>query len=48
MDSGFRMPLLFLALVPSRHAKKEKSRLQEHAIIYVKTEEKTEVMIVMN
>lgn len=48
MDSSFRMPLLFLALVPSGHAKKLKSRLQEHAIISVKAEEKTEVMIVMN
>lgn len=35
MDSGFRMALLFLAAVPSLHAKKEKTRLQEHAIIYV-------------
>lgn len=41
MDSGFRMALLFLALAPSGHAKKEKTRLQEHAIIYVmKTEGK--------
>lgn len=41
MDSGFRMALLFLALVPSGHAKRVKTRLQEHAIIYVM---KTEVM----
>lgn len=43
MDSGFRMALLFLALVPGGHAKREKTRLQEHAIIYVM---KTEVMTV--
>lgn len=39
----FRMALLFLALVPSGHAKKEKTRLQEHVIIYVM---KTEMMTV--
>ncbi len=37
------MALLFLALVPGGHAKREKTRLQEHAIIYVM---KTEVMTV--
>ena len=43
MDSGFRMALLFLAVVPSGHAKKEKPRLLEHAVIYVM---KSEVMTV--
>lgn len=45
MDRGFRMAFLFLALVPSGDAKKEKTRLQEHAIIYVM---KSELMTAEN
>lgn len=35
MDSVFSVSLLFLALKTNSYAKKEKTRLEEHAIIYV-------------
>lgn len=35
MDSVFSLSFLFLALRTNTYAKKEKTRLEEHAIIYV-------------